>query len=286
MKIALIGSRGFIATVLTKIWQDERLYLFNRSPQKGEFFFDLERLGDIDFSIFDDIDCAIFLAANSSIEQCELHSGAMYNLNVTQTKKAIEQITARDCKVIFASSDAIFGAYEGEAYEDSEGEPMSNYGQMKKIIELEFRRNTNFATVRLPYVFSCTDKFTSFYLKAIKRNEPVEIYNPFSRSIVSALDLAKIFSWLMNNWGKHYVLNAAGPQLISRVQLAEAINRILGIPRVYDIVPIPEDFTKARPAVLNMKSRYLDKIFPAMQAESVLDKVKADFSRFYHNEEI
>ena len=58
---------------------------------------------------------------------------------------------------------------------------------------------------------------------------------------------------------KPFVLNVAGQELVSRVRIADEINRILGNKLKYTVSQPKEGFFVNRPKIAQMKSLYLEK---------------------------
>ena len=77
-----------------------------------------------------------------------------------------------------------------------------------------------------------------------------EIFHPFYRNCITISEVYNIIIWLLNNWSEFdsSFLNAVGPELVSRVRIADEINRIYdeynisqyGIDKSYFIIEITE----------------------------------------------
>ena len=183
-----------------------------------------------------------------------------WGINVTGTSYFIREAIKRNVKVLFFSSDAAFGDIPGHIYdEDSETQAYTAYGKMKKAIEDEFKNNTFFKCIRLSYVVSENDKFISYCLSCIQNNETADIFHPFYRNCITVSDVIKAIMWLMNNWCTFdsFVLDVTGTELVSRVRMADEINRYFGNKLKYVVSKPDESFFKNRPQVTQMKSKYL-----------------------------
>lgn len=264
-KVALIGSNGYIANKVKNIFNEKNYetFLFS-SSDKGHYYLNLAELENYDWDIFEEIEYVLILAAISSPDRCEKDYKAAFQINVEGTEKLIREVIKRNCKVIFFSSDAVFGQDTGKAFfEDSEKNPMSAYGSMKKYIEDCFLEEQNFKAIRLSYVFSDSDKFTQFYLNELKNGSVPEIYHPFYRSVICMGDLIKVIIYIIDKWGTitWKVINACGNELVSRVQMADMINRIFKIKETnYKVIEMPNEFDKIRPRVTEMKSYFMKEI--------------------------
>lgn len=263
MKIAIVGSSGYIAKHLMKAFtaqlkdceivkidmtDDADLKLQLTAPEK----FDYDKLVGVDF--------VIFTAAISGPDMCANEFDKCWDINVTGTSYFIREAIKRNVKVLFFSSDAAFGDIPGHIYdEESETQAYTAYGKMKKAIEDEFKTSELFKCIRLSYVVSENDKFISYCLGCIRKGETADIFHPFYRNCITVSDVIKAILWLMRNWTDFdsFVLNLTGTELVSRVRMADEMNRYFGNKLKYVVSQPAENFFKNRPQVTQMKSKYL-----------------------------
>ena len=263
MKISIVGSSGYIAKHLMKaittqledceivkidMTEDVDLDLQLTTPDK----FDFDKLKGVDY--------IIFTAAISGPDMCANEFDKCWNINVTGTSYFIREAIKRDVNVLFFSSDAVFGNIEGHIYdEDSETQACTAYGKMKKAIEDEFKFSPLFKCIRLSYVVSENDKFISYCLNCIRNNDTADIFHPFYRNCITVSDVIKAIIWLMNNWTdfNSFVLDVTGTELVSRIRMADEINRYFGNKLKYVVSKPDESFFKNRPQITQMKSKYL-----------------------------
>lgn len=266
MKIAIVGSSGYIAKHLIKA--------FNEQLQNCEII-KIDKVGEVDFPlqltapaefIYDKlkgIDYVIYTAAISGPDMCANEFDKCWDINVMGTSYFIRETIKRGVKVLFFSSDAVFGDISGHIYdEDSETQAYTAYGKMKKAIEDEFKASSLFKCIRLSYVASANDKFISYCLSCIRNDETADIFHPFYRNTTTVSDVIKAIIWLINNWSsfKSFVLDVAGTELVSRIRMADELNRYLGNKLKYVVSKPDKIFFKNRPQVTQMKSKYLYKL--------------------------
>lgn len=281
MKVAILGSHGFIAGQLRELWNDiVPIISFSRFPEHDEVFFDLLQLEKVDFSRFDAIDYVLFLAGNSSLEACENNTNEIRKINVLATEAAIQKMIEHGCRVLFFSSDAVFGAQEGPFYETSTRKPISCYGKFKKTVEDDLGKWREVAIIRLSYVFCMKDKFTQYLMRCLQRKEQAEIYHPFSRTVISLTDLADLLIWVMRHWGEYSLINACGRNLVSRLDIANELATCWGEKIDYRITEMPSDFVRIRPPVTDMRSCYIETIMPEKFKETFSEKVQREYERY------
>lgn len=266
-KIAIIGSTGYIAQFLIRRMQEElkeqELVFLDRTINLNSIYFDLEHPEAFDYDLLNDIELVILTAAISSPDMCANEYELCYKVNVLGTSYFITEALKRQCKVLFFSSDAVFGSTKNE-YCDECSDTLADtpYGRMKKEIEDSFKYNSLFKAIRLSYVVSKKDKFVSYCLDCINTGTIAEIYHPFYRNCITVSDVVDVVLYLEKNWEKvkSPFINVAGTELISRVRIADEINVILNNKLDYKISKPPMEFFKNRPVITRMKSNYLNTI--------------------------
>ena len=260
MKIGLVGSLGYIAGFLINKLSNHEIIKIDKSGDY-DYFLDLENSNDFDSNIFNDLDYLIFTAAISSPDLCQREYDKCWNINVIGTGNIIEKALNNNCRIIFFSSDAVYGDNPDLIFdENSITETSLAYGKMKKEIEDRFKDNGNFKAIRLSYVVSKKDKFTSYVLKCKDNNEVCEVYDPFYRNCITVSDVCNVVCWLVDNWQdfKHPFLNICGDELISREDIVKQINDLFNESIDYKVIYPGDEFYLSRPKICQMKSIYLD----------------------------
>ena len=275
MKTAIVGSSGYIAGYLLKRF--ENVLKIDQTPE-ADAHLNLAEAAKFDYSVLDGIDYVIFTAAISGPDKCANEFEKCWNINVTGTEYFIKNAISHGCKVLFFSSDAVFGDIPGEIYTElSETKAQTPYGRMKKAVEDCFKDNPNFKAIRLSYVVSKNDRFVSYCLKCMDTGETADIFHPFNRNCITVSDAVNTVYWLINHWEGYepQVLNVAGNELVSRVRIADELNRLYGNRLKYVITSPGEDFYKNRPKITQMKSLYLNK-YGILKDESFTEKLKKE----------
>lgn len=264
MKIFITGSRGYLAGYLRNrfLTEDfiENVLMLGRSDN-ADIRFDLLQPEEIDYQMFTAEDIVVHTAAISGPDQCAKEYEECKRVNVDGTIIFLKNVIKQGSKVVFFSSDAVFGSNPSSIY--TEESPLladTAYGKMKKTVEEAFSDEHSFKALRLPYIVSAKDKFTSYCISCIKNDEAADIFHPFYRSCVTATDLTNVVLWMIRHFEEFtpQVLNIAGNELVSRLRIADELNRILN-GRLRYSVSIPDNgFFLNRPKISQMKSLYLD----------------------------
>lgn len=281
MNIAIVGSSGYISGFLIKKF--ERCKNINKvikidQNDSADLMLNLLEPEKFEYSVLNDIDFIIFTAAISGPDKCAQEFDFCEKINVIGTKYFIREAISRGCKVIFFSSDAVFGNGNGVFNEDSVTAACTPYGMMKKAVEDEFKHSSYFKAIRLSYVISDRDKFVSYCLKCIDNKEIAEIYHPFYRNCTTIGDVMSVVDWLLKNWIglDSPFLNVAGNELVSRVRIADELNRLFDDKLNYKVIFPTSDFFKNRPQITQMNSKYLYRL-QILENESFTEKLRKEF---------
>lgn len=265
MKVALVGSSGYIAEFILKRFAEETeiesVLKIDRN-ENADVFIDLSEPEKFDYMVLDSIDYVVFTAAISGPDQCAKEYNTCWRINVTGTSYFVNEAIKRNCRVLFFSSDATFGDIPGKIYDEkSETQAYTPYGKMKKAVEDEFKGDPLFKAIRLSYVASAKDRFITYCLNCIRKGETADIFHPFYRNVIVVSDVVDIVSYFALHWSEYEptFLNVAGKELVSRVRMADELNRVLGGKLKYTISMPGEAFFTNRPRITQMKSLYMQK---------------------------
>lgn len=281
MKIGIVGSSGYISGFLTERFTKDNLIDsivgIDKTPD-ADVYLDLEKATEFDATVFETINYLIFTAAVSGPDQCAKYFEQCWKINVEGTIHIIEQALKHNCRVLFFSSDAVFGDIPGQIYtEQSQTCADTPYGQMKKYVEDKFKANTGFKAIRLSYVVSAKDRFVSYCKNCIQNGEVADIFHPFYRNCIVVSDVVDVVVWFIRNWDRYepFVLNVAGNELVSRVRIADELNRIFNNRLKYSVSKPDESFFKNRPQITQMKSLYLQK-YQILEERTFTDRIQKE----------
>ena len=197
------------------------------------------------------------LGGISSPDECEKNPNESKKINYYGTKFFIEKCLALNAKVLFFSSDLVYGHSNCEINELTDANPNSNYGAWKYKIERTFEKNDNFKIFRLSYVLSPEDKFLKYLTDCKKNNHCAEIYDPLIRNVVYIEDVSIATVNIFKNWGNNQkLINVCGDESISRLRIAENFLDKASI----KVVNPDDSFWKIRPKNINLKSLYFSEL--------------------------
>ena len=281
MNVAVVGSGGYIAKyIIERLEQGPSVTNILKIDQNesADAYLDLQKPELFDYDKLKDIDFVIFTAAISGPDKCASDFDFCWSINVTGTIYFIKEALSRTCQVLFFSSDAVFGDIPGIIYdESSDTRAITPYGRMKKAVEDEFKDNPYFRAIRLSYVASAKDRFITYCINCIKKNEVADIFHPFYRNCIVVSDVVNVVVWFSQHFDEYkpFVLDVAGKELVSRVRIADELNRVIGGKLKYTISMPGDKFFKNRPKITQMRSLYMQK-YSILPDNSFTEKIQKE----------
>lgn len=278
-RVYILGWTGYIGSALCQELEAQGKSVVKVGRGIGsDCIFDLETC---DLSVLSEVeegDKFVLLAAISSPEECANNYEYAYAINVSSTAKLIDYLLNKNVKVLFSSSDVVYGRTEMPVDENSGINPQFAYAEMKAEIEKRFLQNNNFFVMRLSYVWSLHDKFTKFLLESSSVGKNVEIFEPFIRSVVFLKDVVDFIGLFVIRGNQlPHLVNLAGSEFVSRVDLAKEISCI--IPLSYTVVQPDKGFFKYRPDQILMTSAYLSSVLKR-KPYRIKEAVKISFKEY------
>ncbi|MEW6994787.1 sugar nucleotide-binding protein [Colwelliaceae bacterium MEBiC 14330] len=207
-------------------------------------------------------DIVVFLSSISSPDICKQHPELAQKVNVLSTINLIEKLTVKGVRVIFTSTDIVFGNAKKAVNDNSSLAPFGDYGEMKANVEKAVVNNKLVKVVRFSYVLGEGDKYTSMMSGVAANKEVLEVFEGFERNVVVLDDVIEGIYQLINKWDsiESAAINFSGTELISRLKITELFNKHVCLNLKYEAVEAPLGFWRARPKTIEIKSN----IFPAL----------------------
>ncbi len=279
-KVFVVGATGYIGKLLLNK-AEARGGAFGASSigANGLLPLRLDAPADFDYELILLGDVVLLTAALSRPDICANEHDYAWAVNVTGTSEFVTNVMARGGRVVFFSSDTVYGECGDTVDEASEINPAGEYAEMKHEVEKRFLGNPLFKSIRLSYVFSQEDKFTKYLIGCEERGEEADLFHPFYRAIIHRNDVVEGALALAERWDEfpQQVINFGGPKVLSRIDFAECL-KSAGTPNLRFQVTEPEEaFFKNRPKIIAMTSPVLSNLL-GRPARSLLDAAKIEFA--------
>ncbi len=257
--ILLLGASSYVGQhIYGGLSSASVIATHNSKPVSGSIHFDVTRM-DLASILPEgaDVTHALILYAETRLDACKADLKRSYELNVSSTKKVIDQLVDRGIKPIFTSSEYVFDGEKGGYTEDDPAHPTTVYGSQKVEIEQYLdQRCPDYATLRLAKVFGTDPNdrtILSGWLDQIRDGEEIrcardQVYSPIHIDDVVASANAAV---RLNLSGVYHVAN---PKPWSRLGMLRALlSAIKADANVVECSIRDFDFLDNRPLDLSME---------------------------------
>jgi nucleoside-diphosphate-sugar epimerase len=208
-----------------------------------------------------------FAAALSNPEVCSEEPDRAWAINVSGTSALIDRLLAQGARVIFLSSDTVYGEQADPISENAACHPLGAYAEMKHAVEQHFLGHSGFKSLRLSYVFSREDKFSTYIQRCAANGTRAEIFDPFKRAVIHRDDVVDGLLGLARCWDEfpQAAINFGGPEIISRLEFAQTLKDHAFRDLLYEAATPPPKFFDSRPRSIAMRSPLLTGLLGRMQ---------------------
>ena len=279
MATYLVGATGNIGSRVVEKGGDD-INIISRFELKLDqrhlyYNFDAKTIGG---TAIEEGDVIIFDAAISEPSVVSAQFDKALAVNVESTGEFIETALGKGCKVLFLSSDAVYGDVESGFDESHPVNPKGAYAEMKAIVEKRFEKNPNFKALRLSYNFHKDDRFTKYLRQCAESGVEAEIFDPLTRAVVHRDDTVDAILSIASNWDNAdgQYINCGGPEVMSRQRFTEIIKRIALPTLKYKVTSPPAKFYGDRAKFSEMHSPNIEKVL-GRKRHTVEEAVKLEF---------
>ena len=283
MATHLVGATGNIGKRVVEKGGDE-INVISRFELKLDqrplyYNFDAKTIGG---TAIKEGDVIIFAAAISEPSVVSAQFQKALAVNVESTGEFIETALGKGCKVLFLSSDAVYGDVESGFDESHPTNPKGAYAEMKAVVEKRFEGNPNFKVLRLSYNFHKDDRFTKYLCQCAESGVEAEVFDPLTRAVVHRDDTVDAILSIASNWDvtdKQYI-NCGGPDVISRQQFTEIVKKTALPTLKFKVTTPPAKFYADRATFSEMHSPILEKVI-GRKRHTVKEAVELEFGIGY-----
>ena len=239
-KILIIGGSGLVgSTLVNYIHNDYDLHItYNQNKNKlsdiSATQIDLLKDRQTIIDLIKDFEpqYAVHTVALSSVDLCETNPQLADLLHVKVTKDISEACKEVGTKLIFLSSDAVFGGELNKKYtEDDEPNPINHYGVTKLNAEkIVLGSSSDNVVLRTSVIYGWHKKsrFTNWILGRLMKNQPVDPFIDQYNTPTLIDDLANaIKNILKTNISGLY--HATGKTCLNRYEFALELADIFGL---------------------------------------------------------
>jgi dTDP-4-dehydrorhamnose reductase len=145
--------------------------------------------------------------------------------NIIAAAYNLQRLNPRSTRLIFISTDMVFDGQNPPYADDQLPSPLSVYGQAKAEMEMigDFVVRTS-----LIYDFAPPNRQLEWMQDRINKGEKIKLFSDEYRSAIWSVNLAEALLELAESHAFKGVINVAGPQSISRLELGWQLLSALG----------------------------------------------------------
>ena len=279
--IFLIGKNGYVAGRFAAELEKRGIdFTVTSSRLQGDgIHLDLRNADEFDYAQIGEGDTVVLLAAESSPDVCANEYERAYALNVLGTAVFIKGTLKRGAKVLFFSSDVVYGHREEPVNENDPTEPVGVYAEMKCRVEEEFRGTKDFKVFRPSLVFSKESIFAANLMDCVNEQKAITAF-PMKRSVIYVDDIVEAALNLFERWEEfhNWSFNLCGPELLSRAELAGLYKDIIDDRLEIVQAEAPDGFFLKRPRTINMQSLYLEGLLKR-KPTTISEAMKMEFAK-------
>lgn len=284
MKFFVFGATGYIGSYLYRRLKSDGYSTVGTSRHAGNgelCFYDIKSSNIDDFLINADRNekkTAIICIAETNINRCYEYHDEAYDINVVKAKKLIHILLENGFHVIYFSSDNVFDGVNGNYTEESQTNPINEYGLMKAQMERYLLRfEPEVCILRISKVVSMNREKQNIFTEWMEQIETgcICCIKGNHLSFVCIEDIYQV-CLIAAEKRMHGLYNIVGDQAYSRAGLAEEFYRKLGVTdidiRECDLQEFA--FKDKRPLNISMSNQKFksETGFQFMKMDDVIDK--------------
>lgn len=165
----------------------------------------------------------VHTAAETNVDRCEVNKEHASKVNADGTRNIAKICNTIGAKIVYVSTDYVFGGEKGLYTEEDEPNPANYYG----LTKLEGERYVtqaceDYVIVRTSVLYgwhSWKPNFVKWVIKSLRKNEQISVVNDHFNSPTFADNLAEVMLEIINRDLKG-LYHTAGSERISRFEFA------------------------------------------------------------------
>lgn len=192
-------------------------------------------------------------AAYTAVDKAESEMEKCYDINVLGTRNITKVCQEVGSKLFYISTDYVFDGTKDGIYEvNDKPNPLSVYGNTKRLGEIEALKNLKTFIVRISWVFGVNgNNFVKTMLRLAKEKEFLNVVNDQVGSPTYTVDLSRLLVDMMQT-EKYGVYHATNEGYCSWYDFAKKIFELTG--ETIPVYPIPtSEYKTAAVRPLNSK---------------------------------
>jgi len=164
----------------------------------------------------------------------KLDDAVVFKTNVDSTNHLAMLCKKHGAKIFYTSTDLVYAGYRGSLLkEDAKLIPVSLYAETKLMGERKIQQSgAEYIIFRTALLFGAGKNHASCFfeemIKSLQQGKSVRLFHDQYRSTLSLREAARIITELASKETQNDIINLAGPERTSRVQVGEMVCELGG----------------------------------------------------------
>lgn len=227
--LLIIGKESLIGRAISQIADEKHISWVGTSRLPGEQWFVDLSMPSSSWQIPPQATTAIICAACTKLSDCEANPDQSRAINVTATVELARRLKAQGCRVVFLSTNQVFGPNPSVPPDESTPvSPANEYGRQKAEAEAAILAlSPKNIVIRLTKVIHDTSNLFQDWLSKFAKNEPIGAYdNLWLAPVSSALAANTILQICLSE--KAGIFHISSSDSIAYKDLAKMLASIQG----------------------------------------------------------
>lgn len=227
MELLVIGASGYIGNEIYKEALKRNIHVIGtkyKAEAEGLFDFNIvkDSIVPIANRLYAKDKYAVICSAVTKIDECNRNKETSYNINVTSTKKLIQDLTKAQFKIVYLSSDNVFDGTK-ECYSEQDlPSPINEYGRMKASVERYISNSIPDACImRIGKTVGAAGRNQDMFHELILKWEKNEVIYCIKNNFLTLSDIRDVvncFFIIINN-NMSGIYNIVGSETYLRINL-------------------------------------------------------------------
>jgi dTDP-4-dehydrorhamnose reductase len=278
-KILITGASGFLGTKLLDLFSrdNEVLGTYSSNNRQGLVPLDITNTQQVhDLMRSFRPDTIIHTVALSDPDICEQQRDRAESINFGGTQNVVEASREVNAKLHYISTVYVFDGQKGHYTEDDKPSPINFYGETKMRAEQAVMGIPNYAIYRFDKLYGYNGEGRpNDILSKVFAGKPFEVNSDQVRQPLLIDDIGRAIQ-RVDELGQNGVFHLAGPDNISKYELAQRLAGLLGKEDL--VIPVPEKQQIARrpldASIATVKAEHLGITFTSL--ESALKRIDTE----------
>jgi dTDP-4-dehydrorhamnose reductase len=256
--ILVVGATGMIGGAVLALATQSRTACAATTRRSGsQYFLDLGE-PPTSWRLPRSVDVAVFCASMTGLASCEDDPAKSRALNVSATSTLADLFAARGTRIVFLSSNQVFGPNASAPSENDHPDPTNEYGRQKLAVEKHLLNNIpGSQVIRLTKVISPALPLFAKWQAEITKGRPITAYSKLHFSPISLETTASMILKIANS-AHTGIFHLSASDSISYLDAAKWLAKQVGAdPSLVKNVPGPTSNTTDSCRLSCMRTRQL-----------------------------